>query len=218
MRANNVILAAIVVFSFVLSIYFYPQMPEQMVAHWGIKGDADGMMSRFWGLFLFPVLLTAFIIMFSFMPRIDPLRQNIDEFRGYFDNFIILLFAFFVALQALMISWNLGFIVPIIPFICVWIGALFYYAGVLMQHAKKNWFIGLRTPWTMSSEKVWDKTHKLGSKLFKVSGMIAILGSFAEEFAFLFVLGPIFVSAFYTTYYSYKEYQKEQKGLQQTAS
>lgn len=203
------IVFGIVAVSFLISVYFYPQMPEDMVSHWGFSGEADGAMSRFWGVFLFPVLLFAFSVMFLIMPTIDPLKQNIVHFRRYFDNFIILLFTFLVALQLLLILWNLRVQVPIVPFICIWIGALFYYVGVLCEHAKKNWFIGIRNPWTMSSEKVWDKTHKLGGKLFKVSGLIALLGAVTGDYAFFFVLGPVFFSAFYTMYYSYKEYQKE---------
>jgi len=90
-------------------------------------------------------------------------------------------------------------------------GILFFYAGVLIENSKMNWFIGIRTPWTLSSESVWDKTHKLGAKLFKASGIIAFAGLIFPALAFYFVLIPVIISALWTIIYSYLEYQKEKK-------
>jgi uncharacterized membrane protein len=88
---------------------------------------------------------------------------------------------------------------------------LFYYCGVLVENAEKNWFIGIRTPWTLSSDSVWKKTHKLGGKLFKINGVIALLGMLFGQWAFFFVIVPAIFVSFYTILYSYLEYQKEKK-------
>jgi uncharacterized membrane protein len=88
-------------------------------------------------------------------------------------------------------------------------GVLFFYTGELIGKSKRNWSIGIRTPWTLSSDAVWDKTHKLGAKLFKISGAIALLGFIFPDFAFYFVLIPVMFSAIYSFLYSYLEYQKE---------
>jgi uncharacterized membrane protein len=88
---------------------------------------------------------------------------------------------------------------------------LFFYTGVLCDNAKRNWSIGIRTPWTLSSERVWDKTHKVGGRLFKIAGVIAFIGIFFERHAIFFILVPVFLLAIYTFIYSYFEYQKEVK-------
>jgi uncharacterized membrane protein len=85
---------------------------------------------------------------------------------------------------------------------------LFYYLGILVENAKQNWFIGIRTPWTLSSEKVWNKTHKIGGKLFKVAGLIAFAGILFQDYAIYFVLVPVILIAVYLVIYSYFEYQK----------
>jgi len=90
-------------------------------------------------------------------------------------------------------------------------GVLFYYCGILTENAKRNWFIGIRTPWTLSNEKVWDKTHKIGGKLFKIAGAIALSGIFFRTYTLFFVLVPALLAATYTVIYSYFEYQKETK-------
>jgi uncharacterized membrane protein len=86
---------------------------------------------------------------------------------------------------------------------------LFYSTGILIENAKRNWFIGIRTPWTMSSDKVWDKTHKLGGKLFKIVGILALLAIFFESYAILIIVVPVIIVSIYTIVYSYFGYQKE---------
>ena len=90
-------------------------------------------------------------------------------------------------------------------------GILFYYCGVLVEKAEKNWFIGIRTPWTLSSDSVWKKTHVLGGKLFKASGLVALLGIFFKDWAFFLAIVPAIFLSIYTILYSYFEYQKEKK-------
>ncbi len=85
---------------------------------------------------------------------------------------------------------------------------LFYYCGVMIENAKRNWFVGIRTPWTMSNEEVWDKTHRLGGRLFKVVGAISLLGMIFEEYAMIFIIVPVLFATFYTFLYSYLEYRK----------
>jgi len=89
--------------------------------------------------------------------------------------------------------------------------ALFYYCGILVENAKRNWFIGIRTPWTLSNEKVWEKTHKLGGKLFKAAAIIILFGIVLKGYALLFILVPVIFVSFYLIVYSYVEYQKEVK-------
>ena len=88
---------------------------------------------------------------------------------------------------------------------------LFYYIGVMTSKAKRNWFIGIRTPWTLSSERVWDKTHQLGGKLIKLSAIVALIGMFFGQYALWFVLLPIMGVMVYLVVYSYLEYKKENK-------
>jgi len=211
MRKATLIVLGIVTLTFLASSYFYPQVPDQMVSHWGFRGEPDGYMSRGWGLFLIPGMLAFFALLFVKIPGIDPLRKNIEKFRPYYDNFIIILFLFMLAVQALMILWNIGVQISFALVLPPLMALMFYYVGVLCSHAEKNWFIGIRTPWTMSSETVWDKTNKLGGKLFKISAVIILFSMVLPDLMALFILVPVMFTGVYTVWYSYSEYQKEQK-------
>ncbi len=198
----------LILISFVLAIFFYPIFPSQIATHWGISGQADGYSSKAFGLFFMPILSVVLFFLFISLPKIDPYKKNFDQFKKYFQNFINLIFAFFFYIYLITIIWNLGFRFNMIQILCPAFAALFYYAGVLMSHAKRNWFVGIRTPWTMSNEKVWDKTHKIGGKLFKLTGIISLLSLILPDLSVFFILVPILFTTIFVFIYSYVEYKK----------
>ncbi len=207
----QILIVGLILVSFLLGGYLHPYMPERMASHWDASGNVDGYMSKFWGLFLMPGISTVLFLVFMLIPKIDPLRENIEKFRGHFNVFILLLFGFLFYLYTLTILWNLGYRFNIIQLTAPAFGLIIYYAGVMMENAKQNWFIGVRTPWTLSSESVWDKTNRLAGKLFKGAGVLAALGTVFPEYAILLILVPVILAAIYPIIYSYQEYQAERK-------
>ena len=207
-KKTDIIILIIILISFGIAIYYYPQMPERMASHWNAKGEIDGYMSKGWALYLMPVITFAMYLMFLLIPKIDPLKKNIEKFRPYFDWFIILMVVFLLYIYILTIAANLGYTFNMTTMILPAIGVLFIYIGFLVEHAKRNWFIGIRTPWTLSDDVVWDKTHKLGSKLFKIAGVLVFLSIFLESKAMWIVLGSALIATLYPVVYSYFEYEK----------
>jgi len=199
----------IVIISFLVGLYFYPQLPDQMASHWNIKGEGDGYMTKFWGTFLMPFMMIFMLFLFLFIPRIDPLKKNIEKFRKYFDSFILVFLLFFLYIYLLTLFYNLGYQFNMGQFMLPAMGILFYYCGVLIKNAKRNWFIGIRTPWTLSSDKVWDKTHKLGAILYKTAGILAFVGILFPDYMLWILLVPLIGSAIFLIFYSYFEYKKE---------
>ena len=116
---------------------------------------------------------------------------------------------FLLYIYLLTILWNLGLWFNMVQLLAPALGVLFYFCGVLIGKAKRNWFIGIRTPWTLSNEKVWDKTHLIGGRLFKAAGLVALLGVLFQNYAILFVLIPVILVSLFTIVYSYFAYQKE---------
>lgn len=194
-----------------LSFYYYPQMPERMATHWNFEGEANGFSSRLVGVFLFPLIMLIMTALFFAIPRVDPLKKNIDDFRVYYQRFVtfLLIFLMFVFLQTFL--WNKGRGVSVSLAVSLGMGILLYYSGVLCLKAKRNWFIGIRTPWTLSSDKVWNKTHQLGGRLFQIAGLLAVVGVFMGQYAFYFVLVPVIGITIFIVFYSYFVYRKEKK-------
>ena len=198
-----------IVVSFVLAFYYYPSMPDQMASHWNAKGEVDGNMSKFWGLFLMPILSIFMFGLFLLLPSIDPLKKNFVKFRAYYDWFVVVLLGFLLYIYLLTLLWNLGYVFNMSVMMVAAMGVLFFYIGYLLKNAERNWFVGIRTPWTLSSDKVWKKTHQLGGKMFKVSGIIAFCGLFFQEIAIWLVLVPVLFTALFLFVYSYFVYKKK---------
>jgi uncharacterized membrane protein len=127
MRKSEIIALGIIVLSFALAIYFYPQMPERVASHWNAQGQVDDYMSRFWGLFLMPMISTILLLFFILIPKIDPLKENIEKFRDYYDGFIVLMLAFLFYIFLLALLWNIGWRFNMTQAIAPSFGVLFYY-------------------------------------------------------------------------------------------
>jgi len=156
-----------------------------------------------------PIMAAALFLLFLVLPQIDPLKENIAAFRDTFNMFIVFLVAFLVYLYFLTLAYNLGYTFNISTAMLPALGAFFFYAGVLIGRAKRNWFIGIRTPWTLSNDKVWDETHRLGAKLFKLSGLLTVIGTFFGNYSFWFVMIPLLGSTLFLTVYSYLLFRRE---------
>lgn len=210
MKKTNIIIFLIIVASFAVGAYFYSGFPDKIASHWNINGEVNGYMSKFWGLFLMPIISLGMWMMFILIPKIDPMKKNIEKFRKYFDTFIILVILFLFYVYLLTIFWNTGKQFDMGRAIIPAIGILFFYAGILMNHAQRNWFIGIRTPWTLSSDKVWEKTHQLGAKLFKIAGIITLLGLFFPGISVWLAIILALLFTFYVVVYSYFAHKKEE--------
>jgi len=107
MRKSETISLGIILLALVFSIYFYPSLPEKMAVHWNLKGGVDRYLSKQFALFLIPAISLVVLLLFILIPKIDPLRQNIEEFRKYYDGFLILITAFLIYVHFLTLGWNL---------------------------------------------------------------------------------------------------------------
>jgi len=188
-------------------------LPDPMASHWDINDQVNGTMPKLWGVFLMPLISLGLFLLFLLIPAIDPLKANIAKFRGAFNLFIAFMTLFLMYVQGLILAWNLGFThFKMSESLLPAVGLLFILIGFMIRKAKRNFFIGIRTPWTLSSDKVWDETHRVGSILFIASGVLALTGVFfGGATAFLLILIPLMVSTIFLVVYSYVLYQAEMK-------
>jgi len=184
-----------------------------MASHWNANDQVNGYISRFWGVFLLPLITLGMFLLFLVVPSIDPLKANIAQFRKAFNLFIGLIVAFMIYLYGLTLAWNLGYTnFKMSGAMLPAIGLLFIFIGFMLRQAKRNFFIGIRTPWTLSSDNVWNETHRVGAVLFMISGVLAFIGGFfGGTTAFWMMLVPIIGSTIFLLVYSYVLYQREMK-------
>lgn len=166
---------AMLLLALISAFYFYANFPDQVPIHWNAAGMPDDWSSSGFAAFFFPVLMLGIYLMLLFLPYLDPKRDRYHEFRQAFHWIKFYLVFFMMVLYFITSLSGLGVPVSIALWVPVLVGALFILIGWHLSAVKYNWFVGIRTPWTLSSEKVWDKTHKLGGKLFILTGTAIIL-------------------------------------------
>jgi len=198
-----------VLLQFMVAVYLYPSMHESMATHWGLSGAADGYGSKLFGLFFIPAISAVLLPFFLLLPRADPSKGLSRSLSGY--NWFVLGFTGYMTyVYGLSLAWNLGGRFDFGQLLTPVAALGLYGIGMLLSDTEQNWFMGIKTPWTLNSKTVWTSTHILGSKLFKISGVLALVGAFIGGWiSLLLILGPILASAVYLIYYSYAEYQKE---------
>ena len=205
------IILLLVVVSFGVGIYYYDMLPDPMASHWDGEGNVNGYMEKTLAVFLIPVILAVFVGIFYVIPHIDPLKANIRKFDKYYQGFIVLFVFFLTYTQVLSVAWNLGYVFDMGKMIAPAMGIVFIYLGILMGNSKQNWFIGVRTPWTLSSQRVWERTHNIAKNIFMGIGLIWIaVGILAPAYT-LYVLGLLLIAVIWLFVDSYLEYQKELK-------
>jgi uncharacterized membrane protein len=210
-RTTTFIVLLMLVVTTLAGLLLWDRLPDPMASHWNIDDQVDGYMSRFWGVFLLPLITLGMFVLFLIVPGIDPLKANIAQFRPAFNLFVVLMVAFMVYLYSLTLAWNLGYTNfrmsgAMLPAI----GLLFIFIGFLMRRARRNFFIGIRTPWTLSSDAVWNETHRVGAVLFMISGALAFIGGlFGGTIAFWMLFAPIMGTTVFLLAYSYVIYRRE---------
>jgi len=202
---TTVILSLIIILAVTIaSAIVYPRLPEMAASHWNAAGQVDDTMPRFWAAFLMPLISVGLLLLFLAIPAIDPMKANIAKFGSYYNAFIALIIVFMLFIHVVTLVWNLGYdqfnignaILPAV-------GLILIFAGVMMMKAKRNFFIGIRTPWTLSNDTVWEETHKLGGKLFIAAGIITVLTIFLGEDGIWIMLPVALLAVFIPIVYSY---------------
>jgi len=191
---------------------FYNRLPEKVASHWNFAGQIDGWTSNtFHGIF-FPLLIIGLYALLLILPMIDPHQENYQKFISTYHIFKGLIIATLFVVYLTATLFNLGYQINVGITVATTVGFLMMIMGFYLRDIKENWFIGIRTPWTLSSHTVWEKTHKLGSWVFMAFGLIIIIAPYLPMnlSIFLFVLGVLGVSLG-TILYSYFLFSQEKK-------
>lgn len=203
---------SLMLISFILAVYFYQNFPAKVPSHWNINGEVDAYSGPLMGAFMVPVLMIIIYISFLLMPYLDPKKDQYIDFAPVYHKFKELILSFLFVLYFMAGLSGLGYKVNIGMYVPLMIGLMFIIMGFLFKKIKMNWFLGFRTPWTMSSEKVWSKTNKLGGQIMMISGVLmASTGFIPNTFKIIMFIIAISLLVFVLPVYSYFLYRQEKK-------
>jgi uncharacterized membrane protein len=204
-----------VVASWILAFYFYAHFPAQVITHWNFVGKPDHYGTRASAAFILPAVITILYLVFLSLPWIDPKSERFAEFSDVYNFFkaaiVFVLLAIFIATGLA----DLGYPVEIRIVTPVLVGLLFIAIGNFMGKIKRNWFFGVRTPWTLSSENVWTKTNRFGGFTMVIFGILLVVSPLLPEVFFipLFILSlaTLIVGTFVYSFVIFKREKVENK-------
>ncbi len=201
----------IILIMVVAAVGFYSStcLPDKIPSHWNVAGEIDGYSSKTFTLLFYPALTLGLYLLMIFLPLLDPLRKNYEKFKTpyYFIRLVLVVFMALLFFFSIMAGYgyrgNIQYLM--IPAISL----MFVSFGFILPKIKKNWFVGIRTPWTLGSDVVWEKTHQFGGKSFMVAGILSLFTIFlSSELAFGLFIAIILVGSLIPVLYSYIIYRK----------
>ena len=200
----------IVTAAVIASLAVFSRLPETIPTHWGSEGEVNGTAPRLWGAFVIPMVLLFIAGLKRALPLIDPRGDNYSKFASGFDTIFLSVMALLLVMHFALLAAGLGYPVEMDRLAPLGVGALFVVLGNVMPRARPNWFIGVRTPWTLSSDRVWEKTNRVAGYVMVVAGIVVlILGLTASRFAVTWMAPVIGVAALGLVVYSYVEWRRE---------
>jgi uncharacterized membrane protein len=203
----------VLLFSVILSIAgtlsVYDSLPEQIPFHWNLSGEIDSYADRIY--LLFTAMLPLFLYgLFIIIPKIDPKPESFRIHAAEYSTVIAVLILFLISLHWAVIAVSFGVNIDIVFWIRIALGLIFIVMGNYMGGIRHNYTFGIRTPWTLADEDVWNKTHRLGGYIFAACGALIFAFAFAPSFiAFMITIGSILLSVSLLFVYSYLIFAKK---------
>ena len=206
-------LIAVVLLPFAYLMYVWPHLPEKVPLHWNINGEIDRYGSKIELGALSLLLPVVTYLVFLVIPKIDP-KKKLDKMGRKLSSIKFLLTTFMAVLALFIIyaSKNQSMTSP--NYILLLIGVLFVVLGNYFKTIKANYFLGIRTPWTLESETVWKSTHRLAGKMWFVGGILIVISSLILNeqqnlIVFLVITGIITLIPIGYSYVTFKRIQND---------
>ncbi len=206
-------------------VYFfqYDRLPEQIAVHWDIHGQPDRIVpkSQAWiNFWLCPLLMALMVVLTIVLPWISPRQFEVERFRPTWDYVMAMVVALFGFIEVALLVGSGGQKLPMGRFFIAALMLFFALLGNVLGRVKRNFWMGVRTPWTLASEAVWNQTHRAAGWLWAVGGLIGgivvvvlpWLAPVPEPALFIGAFAWIMVIAFYPVIYSlvlYKRLERE---------
>ena len=161
----------------IASVVIWNRLPPEVTTHWSMVGVPDGYSSRLTAALFGPLAIAGLTGILQVLPFIDPKRENYAKFRDVFNLLINVIALFVLVLHVAVLANAAGAPANVMKVVGSSAGVMLVLLGNYLGRVKPNWFVGIRTPWTLSSPEVWRKTHRVGGWLFVLAGVVTTVAT-----------------------------------------
>ncbi len=208
-RVHIVVSIALTLAAVAASLALYPQLPETLPIHWNFQGEPDGYGPKALAAFLMPGVMALMLGLMLWLPRLSPKRFEVDEFRGTYSLLVVMVTALFGYIHAVVLWAGLG---EGDVGRALLAGLMLFFAamGNYMGKVRRNFWMGVRTPWTLADERVWNQTHRLAAWSFVAAGLAGFALALAGA-PVPWVLGLLLAAVLVPVVYSLVAYKRFQR-------
>lgn len=205
--------AVIVAAAVAASAIAYARLPERVPVHWNAAGEVDRYGSRLEGVLIMPVVMLGIALLIPALPKIDPRRANYAKFQPTYHLVMNATLTFLLGVHLTILAATLGLPVDIGRLVPIGVGLLLILLGNVLPRTRPNWMFGIRTPWTLSSDRVWVRTHRVGGYLMLGAGLVATAVGLlaAGPRGIQVMIAAVMAAAFGSVAYSYVAWRQEQR-------
>ncbi|MBI5629329.1 MAG: SdpI family protein [Elusimicrobia bacterium] len=202
--------AGLILIAFAAALITYPQLPSEMPTHWNIHGEVDGYMAKHFVVFLMPAIMLAMLGLTKILPWLSPKCFEVDNFRETYEFLMILTIGLLGYIHAITLWAGLSDSTDVSRALVAGIFLFFGLLGNVLGKVRRNFWIGVRVPWTLASERVWNNTHRFAARLYCTSGItgcIAVLAGLPFVPAFVMLIAAALIPVVYSLV-EYKSLEK----------
>jgi uncharacterized membrane protein len=209
----DLLIGVIIAIQMIVAIYGFAVLPATVPIHWGIHGEVNGYGPKWVGTFLFPLMSIGIFVLVRLLlaagPRLGGRENSVANLRlGRIILSGIALFLLIVQLSALAQTLGASFDMTMVVMLAL--SVLFIFLGNYMGKIRRNFWMGIRTPWSLASALVWERTHRLGGWLFVAVGLIGIPCSFVPGARPWGIVVPVIAVSIILCIYSYACYRRQE--------
>ncbi|HTU71514.1 MAG TPA: SdpI family protein [Candidatus Baltobacteraceae bacterium] len=191
-----------------LSAWSYPHAPALIPTHWDAAGHANGYMPKLWGLSVQPALLIGLCVLMLALPKISPTGFRFGQSTDVLNLIVVAVMVVEFVVGVAVVRASVGMAAPSSGFVLVLVGSLFVIIGNYMGKVRKNFFLGIRTPWTLASDEVWLRTNRLAGWLFVLGGIVFIVSGVVSGNSTGVLIGVVSAIVAVPIVYSYVVYKR----------
>lgn len=199
-----IITSIICLIPFFISIIFYKSLPDQVATHFDFNGIPDGYSSRMFAAFGLPLIMLIINFISNFAIDKDPKKANVSKIIKIIGKWIVPILS--VIMQSSIIAYAIGNKINISMYVSIGLGMIIMIIGNYLPKCKHNYTVGIKTPWTLNNEEVWNKTHKISGYLWVIGGLTITISSFIGFESIMIVV--LVIIALVPIIYSYILYKK----------
>ena len=209
-KKKLILTSILILVPIIIGLILWNKLPDKLPTHWNASGEVDGWSSKAFAVFGLPGFLFAVHWVCLLATSADPKKQNIE---GKVLNIVFWICPIISVLGAVLIYGTaLGMEFKVEKIMPVLVGVIFIVVGNYLPKCKQSYTMGIKLPWTLNDEENWNRTHRLGGKLWVVCGLVIMMSMFfpAELMATTFI-AIIVVAVFVPTIYSYLIFREKEK-------